>query len=76
MRRVIAKVKRQGSVYDRIVKLCAERGTTISAACTAAGVSKSTAVHWKRGGGATDASLEKIARLFGVSRQALRGEDG
>lgn len=62
--------------YDNYVKLCNSVGKTPSAAAIEAGLSKSLVSRWKRDGGATDASIAKIADYFGVTVDELMADSG
>lgn len=59
------------SFYENYVKLCNSVGKTPSAVALEVGLSKSLVSRWKRDGGATDASIAKIAEYFGVSIDEL-----
>lgn len=60
--------------YERYLELCREAGITPSAAAMEIGFSKTLVSRWKRGGGCTDATLDRVANYFGVSLEWLKGE--
>ena len=60
--------------YERYLELCREAGITPSAAAMEIGFSKTLVSRWKRGGGCTDATLDKVSNYFGVSLEWLKGE--
>lgn len=61
--------------YQKYVALCTERGEKPSPAAQKMGISKTTVNRWKKGGGATDASLQTIANYFNVSVDELKGDE-
>lgn len=61
--------------YQKYVALCTERGEKPSPAAQKMGISKTTVNRWKKGGGATDASLQTIANYFNVSVEYLKEDE-
>jgi transcriptional regulator with XRE-family HTH domain len=59
--------------YERLVTLCAEKGTNPTALCDALGLSQSAATRWKQGSVPRDTTLNKIAKYFGVTPEYLLG---
>lgn len=53
--------------YDKYVYLCNKKGETPSGAALNIGLSKPTVNRWKNGGGATDATIQRVAEYFDVS---------
>lgn len=61
-------------LYDNLLRLCNEKGVSLSRVCVENGINKSTATAWKKGGGITPATLKKLADYFGVTTSDLLGE--
>ena len=66
-----------GTLYERITKLCKEKGVSGSKMCLELGLSKSTLSDMKHGRtkGVSTATAQKIASYFGVTVGYLLGED-
>ena len=66
-----------GTLYERIIALCKERGVSGSRMCLELGLSKSTLSDMKSGRtkGVSTATAQKIASYFGVSVGYLLGEE-
>lgn len=60
--------------YDMYLSLCNKAGKTPSGAALEMGLSKPTVNRWKNGGGATDATIKKVADYFNVPVSDLTGE--
>jgi len=62
-------------IYDRIEKLCRERGINITALCSACGIPRASLSDYKNGRKKTLSAdtLSKIADYFGVSVDYLYG---
>ena len=65
------------TLYERIIDLCKERGVSGSRMCLELGLSKSTLSNMKSGrtAGLSTATAQKIAAYFGISVDALLGEE-
>lgn len=61
--------------YEKLVSICAERGTNPTALCDALGLAQSAATRWKQGSVPRDTTLRKIADYFGVSTDYLLGTE-
>lgn len=61
--------------YEKLVSICAERGTNPTALCDALGLAQSAATRWKQGSVPRDTTLRKIADYFGVSTDYLLGKE-
>lgn len=62
--------------YEKFETLCREHGYTPSGACVAMGRSKNLAAKWKSTGkGPSEEVKSEIAKFFGVSVEALDGEE-
>lgn len=59
--------------YERLVTLCAAKGTNPTALCDALGLAQSAATRWKQGSIPRDTTLNKIAKYFGVTPAYLLG---
>lgn len=59
--------------WNNILDLCAERGISPNALCSAIGLSNATATHWKKGSIPHGTTLKKIADYFNVSPDYLLG---
>lgn len=59
--------------YERLVTLCAAKGTNPTALCDALGLAQSAATRWKQGSIPRDTTLNKIAKYFGVTPEYLLG---
>ena len=57
--------------YENYVRLCNSVGKTPSAVAKEIGIQKSTVTRWKNGKGRTDATVQKVADYFGVSKSFL-----
>ena len=66
-----------GTLYERIISLCQERGITGGKMCTDLRMSKGTLTDLKMGRqtGISAAKAQKIASYFGVSVGYLLGEE-
>ena len=66
-----------GTLYERIISLCKERGITGGKLCTDLHMSKGTLTDLKMGRqtGISAAKAQKIASYFGVSVGYLLGEE-
>lgn len=66
-----------GTLYERIISLCQERGITGGRLCTDLSMSKGTLTDLKMGRqtGISAAKAQKIASYFGVSVAYLLGEE-
>lgn len=60
--------------YDNFIKACNLRDISPSAALIAAGIDKSAGTRWKNGKMPTDATIQKLADYFGISKTDLTGE--
>lgn len=60
--------------WQRFYDLCAEKGTKPNPVCRELGFSSATATHWKAGQQPGSASLDKLAKYFGVSVDYLLGK--
>lgn len=56
--------------YDKVKKLCEDRGTTITAFERGVGLSKGSAVKWKKSA-PNSSTLVKIANFFNISVELL-----
>ena len=52
--------------YDKYIVLCNKKGVSPSGAALEIGISKPSVNRWKNGGGATDATIKRVADYFGV----------
>lgn len=59
--------------YDNYIRLCNSIDKSPSAVAVEIGIAKPTVNRWKNGSCPTDATLEKIANYFGVSKDELLG---
>lgn len=59
--------------YERLVTLCAAKGTNPTALCDALGLAQSAATRWKQGSIPRDTTLNKIAKYFCVTPAYLLG---
>lgn len=66
-----------GTLYERIIALCQDRGITGGRLCTDLGMSKGTLTDLKMGRqtGISAAKAQKIASYFGVSVGYLLGDE-
>lgn len=62
-------------IYDKYIKLCNAIGKTPSAVALEIGLTKTTVNRWKKGGGATDATIQKLADYFGVDANEFKYEE-
>lgn len=53
--------------YENFIKLCNSVNKSPSAVAIELNISKSLVSRWKKGGGVTDSTAQKIADYFGVS---------
>lgn len=60
--------------WQRFYDLCLENGKKPNPVCKELGFSSATATHWKAGQQPGSASLDKIAKYFGVSVDYLLGK--
>ena len=63
------------SFYETVLRLCEEKGVSISAACNGAGLSRSIATKWKRTPDIipTGDTVHKLANYFNVPVSYLTG---
>ena len=61
--------------YDNYVRLCNSVCKSPSAVALEIGFKKSTVTRWKNGSNPTDATLQKIADYFGITVDALMGNE-
>nr|DAF77595.1 MAG TPA: repressor protein [Caudoviricetes sp.] len=62
--------------YDNFIRACNSVGKSPSAVLLELGLGKSAGTRWKNGHAPTDATLQKLADYFGVSKAALlRGQE-
>lgn len=59
--------------YDNFIRACNSVGKSPSAVLLELGLGKSAGTRWKNGHAPTDATLQKLADYFGVSKAALLG---
>lgn len=59
--------------YERLVTICAQKGTNPTAVCKALGFAESAAARWKQGSVPRDTTIKKIADYFGVPVSYLTG---
>lgn len=59
--------------YDNFIRACNSVGKSPSAVLLELGLGKSAGTRWKNGHAPTDATLQKLADYFGVSKAALMG---
>lgn len=60
--------------YENFIRLCNDCGKSPSLVATEIGFEKSTVSRWKKGGNPTDASVDKVARYFGVKVEEIAPE--
>lgn len=60
--------------YDNFIKACNFKGVSPSAALVEAGLNKSAGTRWKSGHEPTDATLQKLADYFGLTKAELLGQ--
>ena len=61
--------------YKNFIKLCNLSGESPSSVAEKVGISKSNVTRWgKDKGGASDATLQKLADYFGITLDELKGE--
>lgn len=61
--------------YNIYVKLCAEKGKSLSAVAEGIGLSRTSPNGWKKGKLPNDTTLAKLSDYFGVTVEYLRGEE-
>lgn len=61
--------------FDRLQTLCAQRGITVSKACTDIGLNRSAVAKWKSGGQPNGTTAAKLAAYFDVTTDHLLCED-
>ena len=61
--------------YENFVRLSNNAGKSPSKVAQEIGISKSIISRWKSGGGATDATVQRVAEYFGVSVDQLLGNE-
>lgn len=61
--------------YDNYLRLCNTIKKKPSTVAVELGLSKSLVSRWKRGGGISDATAQKVADYFGVTVDELTGEE-
>lgn len=59
------------SFYNNFVSICNSIGKTPTAVALEIGLQASTVTRWKNGSNPTDATLQKVAKYFGVPAQQL-----
>lgn len=59
--------------YDNFIRACNSVGKSPSAVLLELGLGKSAGTRWKNGHAPTDATLQKLADYFGVSKETLLG---
>ena len=57
--------------YDKLIKLCEQRGITITTFANEAGFAKGSPSSWQRGSAPSSSALIKTAKYFGVSTDFL-----
>ena len=60
--------------FDRFQTLCAQRGISVSKACTEIGLNRSAVAKWKSGGKPNGTTAAKLAAYFGVTTDFLLRE--
>lgn len=60
--------------YERLVAICAEKGTNPTALCDAIGLAQSAATRWKQGSVPRDTTMRKIADHLGTTASYLKGD--
>lgn len=60
--------------WERLIKICNERGTSPTAVVKALKISGGSVTKWKNGSIPNDTTLLKLADYFGVSVEYLKGE--
>lgn len=60
--------------YDNFLRACNLAGKSPTAVLTEIGITKPAVTRWKRGETPRDATLQKLADYFGVSKSDLTGE--
>jgi len=53
--------------YEKVRKMCLERGISITALIVELGFSKGTATRWKNGAVPNESTIKKVADYFGIS---------
>ncbi len=61
--------------YDNFIKACNSVGKKPSAVVVEAGISKPAVTRWKKGQQPTDASLQKLADYFKITKGELLGKE-
>ena len=61
--------------FDRLKKLCDERGISTYKACTDIGLNRAAVAKWKNGSVPTGTTAAKLADYFGVTTDYLLGKD-
>ncbi len=61
--------------YERVLKLCSEKGISVTALAEAIGKQASTASGWKKGAVPRADTLRQVADYFGVSTGYLTGDE-
>lgn len=61
--------------FDRLKKLCDDRGISTYKACTDIGLNRSAVAKWKTGGKPNGTTAAKLAEYFGVSTDYLLGQE-
>lgn len=61
--------------YENFVRMSNSAGKSPSKVAQEIGISKSIISRWKNGGGATDATVQRVADYFGVTTEQLLGKE-
>lgn len=61
--------------YDNYVRLCAQKGKSLSHVAEAVGLSRTSPNGWKNGKYPSEVNLQKLADYFGVTVAYLKGEE-
>lgn len=61
--------------YENFVRMSNSTGKSPSKVAQEIGISKSIISRWKNGGGATDATVQRVADYFGVTTDQLLGKE-
>ena len=57
--------------YEKLTKLCAEKGISVTQFCREVGLSNATATKWKKGSKPFHSSLYRISKFFDVEIEYL-----
>ena len=61
--------------FDRLKKLCDERGISTYKACTEIGLNRAAVAKWKNGSIPSGSTASKLAEYFGVTTDYLLGKE-